>query len=261
MEVLHRHGWSDAIRRLVQILLCPAVADLVPDQDHTVVTAGFGSPGDFQTRVSKSEFPDCIQNAGWCLRGCLYAHGSGKIAVNMTILKGPASARWFDPTNGVYTSVAGGARSQMWETQQFTPPVAKITTATATGSCCSMPPEEFADGLHSALFLGSAHLAAGGHHRYRHGRCLMFPVPVIFFHFPCLCQAANEQIHPGRRKSIGRGRWARSPGKSAPAVRLRRMPAGERGTPGRKDLICVKKSPPLSAILARERGPRRNRTG
>ena len=31
------------------------------------------------------------------------------ITVNLASLKAPANAKWFDPTNGVYTSIAGAA--------------------------------------------------------------------------------------------------------------------------------------------------------
>ncbi len=94
--------------------------DLVPDQDHTVVTAGFGSPGDFQTRVSKSDFLTASKTPDGA-SVVAYMPTVREIAVNMTILKAPASASWFDPTNGVYTSVDGGPFANVG-TRQFIPP-------------------------------------------------------------------------------------------------------------------------------------------
>jgi len=81
--------------------------DLVPDQDHTVVTTGLGNLGDLQTRVSKSDY--CT--ASKTLDGSLvvaYVPTLREITVNMANMKAPASAQWFDPTNGKYTTISGG---------------------------------------------------------------------------------------------------------------------------------------------------------
>jgi hypothetical protein len=43
------------------------------------------------------------------------------IAVNMASLKAPASAKWFDPTNGTYTTIPGGPFANAG-TREFTPP-------------------------------------------------------------------------------------------------------------------------------------------
>jgi len=43
------------------------------------------------------------------------------ITVNLASLKAPASAKWFDPTNGAYTSIAGAPFANTG-TRQFTPP-------------------------------------------------------------------------------------------------------------------------------------------
>jgi hypothetical protein len=121
--------------------------DLVPDQAHVVVTAGYygvaGSIGRFSTYVG--------QSSGWEARifhyfkrltglgnistntyapaastsdGSLvmaYLPTIRPIAVDMSKLAGPARARWYDPTNGVYQDASdlplpnAGSRS-------FTPP-------------------------------------------------------------------------------------------------------------------------------------------
>ena len=43
------------------------------------------------------------------------------ITVNMESLKGSAKAKWFDPTNGAYTTISGQPFADTG-TRQFTPP-------------------------------------------------------------------------------------------------------------------------------------------
>jgi Protein of unknown function (DUF4038)/Putative collagen-binding domain of a collagenase len=95
--------------------------DLVPDQDHSVLTAGFGTFGDLkQTRVSKSDYATASKtpDGGFVV---VYMPTTRTITVNMASLKGSANARWFDPTNGTYTSIAGQSFPNHG-TKQFTPP-------------------------------------------------------------------------------------------------------------------------------------------
>ncbi len=94
--------------------------DLVPDQDHSVVTAGFGTLGDMETRVSKSDYATTSKtpDGGYVV---VYMPSSRTITVNMTNLKSSASGKWFDPSNGAYTSIAGSPFANKG-TQQFTPP-------------------------------------------------------------------------------------------------------------------------------------------
>ena len=94
--------------------------DLVPDQDHTVVTAGLGNPGNLQTRVSKSDFCTASKTPDGSFV-VAYMPTARKITVNMASLKAPANAKWFDPTNGTYTTIPGGPFANTG-TRQFTPP-------------------------------------------------------------------------------------------------------------------------------------------
>ncbi|MFZ0301575.1 MAG: DUF4038 domain-containing protein [Terracidiphilus sp.] len=94
--------------------------DLVPDQTHTVVTAGLGTFGSLQTRVSKSDF--C--SASKTLDGSFvvaYMPTVRTITVNMASMKVPAIAKWLDPSNGAYTTIPGGPFANKG-TQTFTPP-------------------------------------------------------------------------------------------------------------------------------------------
>ena len=94
--------------------------DLVPDQDHMVVTAGFGSLGDMQIRVSKSDFCTASKTPDGSFV-VAYMPTVRAITVNMTILKAPAIASWFDPSNGVHTTIPGGPFANTG-TRQFAPP-------------------------------------------------------------------------------------------------------------------------------------------
>jgi hypothetical protein len=81
--------------------------NLVPDQSHTIVTAGYGTPsgngnGNIQT--------DAYITAAGTLDGKLvmaYLPTTTTITVDMSKLGGPITAQWFDPTNGTYTPVSG----------------------------------------------------------------------------------------------------------------------------------------------------------
>lgn len=93
--------------------------DLVPDQSHSVVTAGYGtfaSSGSIGSNdyVTAARTPD----------GSLvmaYLPISTTITVDLTKLSAPAIARWYDPTNGLYSTIAGSPLSNTG-TWQFTPP-------------------------------------------------------------------------------------------------------------------------------------------
>ena len=94
--------------------------NLIPDQDHIVVTAGLGNLGDLLTRVSKGDFCTASKTPDGSLV-VAYMPTARKITVNMATLKAPASAKWFDPTNGAYTTIPGGLLANTG-TRQFAPP-------------------------------------------------------------------------------------------------------------------------------------------
>ncbi|MGD0498657.1 MAG: DUF4038 domain-containing protein [Bryobacteraceae bacterium] len=94
--------------------------DLVPDQDHTVVTAGFGTFGNLQTRVSKSDYCTAARTPDGSFV-VAYMPTARTITVNMSRLKARANARWFDPANGASTRISGGPFANMG-TRQFAPP-------------------------------------------------------------------------------------------------------------------------------------------
>jgi len=93
--------------------------NLVPDQNHTVVTAGYGT------------FKNCCANANSdCLTAARTPDGKLVIAylptvrtitVDMAQLAGSVTARWYDPTNGAYSAIAGSPFPNNGS-RQFTPP-------------------------------------------------------------------------------------------------------------------------------------------
>ncbi len=94
--------------------------DLIPDQDHTVLSAGLGTYGNLQTRVSQSDYCTAARTPDGSFV-VAYLPTVREITVNMASLKAPANARWFDPTNGTYTAIPGGPFAPAG-TQRFTPP-------------------------------------------------------------------------------------------------------------------------------------------
>jgi hypothetical protein len=81
--------------------------DLVPDADHQVLVSGYGwfqSQGD----LNRSDYVTAAAtHDGKLVVACLPSNRP--VSVDMSRLSGPARGRWYDPTDGTYTPVAGGA--------------------------------------------------------------------------------------------------------------------------------------------------------
>ena len=73
---------------------------LVPDQDHTVVTGGYGSFGepDYLTAARTRDGRLAIA----------YVPSARTLTVDLGIFSGPVSARWYDPTNGAFSAIGDG---------------------------------------------------------------------------------------------------------------------------------------------------------
>jgi hypothetical protein len=113
--------------------------DLIPDQDHTTVVAGFGTFGDTHVRVSKSDYCTAARTPDGSLV-IAYMPTARTITVNMASLGAPTNAKWFDPTNGAYSEISGGPFPYNG-THQFTPPLRNndgdgdwVLVLTASGS-------------------------------------------------------------------------------------------------------------------------------
>jgi hypothetical protein len=76
-----------------------AIEKLVPDFGHTFVTSGFGTDGDF---VYGTAAVAVDRSLGMC-----YISGNLNPVVDTTKVHPSATAQWFDPTNGAFSSASG----------------------------------------------------------------------------------------------------------------------------------------------------------
>jgi hypothetical protein len=93
--------------------------DLVPDQGHRVVTAGYGTYSDSGS-LGGNDYLTAARTPDGSLV-IAYLPTPRTITVDMTRLAGPATARWYDPTSGAYSAIAGSPFANSGS-QQFTPP-------------------------------------------------------------------------------------------------------------------------------------------
>ena len=77
--------------------------NLVPDQGHTFVTAGFGT---FQSQgiESSDDYVTASLTADGTL-GIAYLPQRTTVTVNMARDARPTTAHWYDPTSGTYTAI------------------------------------------------------------------------------------------------------------------------------------------------------------
>jgi len=73
--------------------------ELVPDEDHALVTQGWGKFGDFNY-ASAARTPDGKL-------AIVYVPDKRTITVDMSKLAGPATARWYDPASGKFQAIEG----------------------------------------------------------------------------------------------------------------------------------------------------------
>ena len=91
----------------------------VPDQNHTVLTAGYGTysaggavhTNDYATAARASDGSTVM----------VYMPTSRTVTIDMSQLGGAVTARWFDPTNGRFTAISGSPFANSGS-MQFTPP-------------------------------------------------------------------------------------------------------------------------------------------
>jgi len=78
--------------------------DLVPDQNHTLVTAGFGNCAKSPVEHTSNCATSALTADGTL--GLVYAPTNATLTINMAKFAGPVTGTWFDPSNGA-TSAAG----------------------------------------------------------------------------------------------------------------------------------------------------------
>jgi hypothetical protein len=72
----------------------------------TIVTAGGSSPGS-SDYVAAAATPDGVLAVAY-----VPPSHTGPLSVDMSVMKGPARARWFDPTAGVFINIASALTGQ-----------------------------------------------------------------------------------------------------------------------------------------------------
>ena len=80
--------------------------NLVPDASHVVVTAGYGSYDASNYDLTANTYSP----TAWVTDGSLsitYDVTGGTVTVNMAEFKSAVTARWYDPSNGAYTTIQG----------------------------------------------------------------------------------------------------------------------------------------------------------
>lgn len=93
--------------------------NLVPDQTHTVVTAGYGTYAD-SGALGDSDYLTAARTPDGALV-MAYMPTLRAITVDMSRLAAPADAQWYDPSNATYTPIAGSPLAN-GGTRDFTPP-------------------------------------------------------------------------------------------------------------------------------------------
>lgn len=122
-----RSGWknhldttgSQQFRNVTNLLAGRRWWTLVPDQNHAVVTAGYGT---FSATgaVHSNDYVTAARTPDGKLI-LAYLPTVRTITVNMSQLSGAVTAQWYDPTEGAYASISGSPFSNNG-LKQFTPP-------------------------------------------------------------------------------------------------------------------------------------------
>jgi chitodextrinase len=110
---------SAQFAHMTQVFASRRWYDLVPDQDHTLVTAGYGTFEEFGTNLA-SDYATAAVTADGTL-AMAYMPSRRTFTVDMSRLGGPVTARWFDPAAGTYLAIGGGALPNSG-TRTFAPP-------------------------------------------------------------------------------------------------------------------------------------------
>lgn len=97
--------------------------NLVPDQDHTVVTGGYGTFGVDDNTAGGDYVTAARTGDGSLVMAYMPSTGteSRTITVNMTSLSGAANARWYNPTSGKFSGIAGSPLANSGS-REFTTP-------------------------------------------------------------------------------------------------------------------------------------------
>ena len=93
---------------------------LVPDQNHQVVTAGYGTYDANNTNLTTATYATTSWNPNGSL-AVVYDVAGNTLTVNLSKFTASVYAEWYDPSNGMFTTVSGSPLPNSGSTQ-FTPP-------------------------------------------------------------------------------------------------------------------------------------------
>ena len=93
--------------------------DLIPDQNHTIVTGGYGTFSSTGSLGSNDYLTDASTPDGMLV--IAYLPTVRTITINMSTLASAMTAQWYDPTNNTYTTISGSPFVNSGSLQ-FTPP-------------------------------------------------------------------------------------------------------------------------------------------
>jgi hypothetical protein len=102
--------------------------NLVPDQNHTLVTAGYGTFASIGS-VNASDYVTAAQTPDGTLAIVYMPTMASCITVDLSQMGNPVMAQWYDPSSGQYTAVSGSPFTNA-SLQAFTP-----TGTNADGDC------------------------------------------------------------------------------------------------------------------------------
>jgi hypothetical protein len=120
-------GWQDSLDTtgaiqlgyMKNVFVSRAWYNLVPDQNHVVVTAGYGTFATTGSLGSNDYLTAARTPDGNLVMA--YMPTARTITVDMSKLSGLVRAQWFDPTNNSYVSISSSLLTNSGF-QQFTPP-------------------------------------------------------------------------------------------------------------------------------------------
>ena len=157
--------------------------DLIPDQSHAVVTAGYGTFAD-SGALGDSDYLTAARTPDGAL-AMAYMPTLRTITVDMSTLGGPSYGSWYDPSNRTFVTIAGSPLANAG-TRTFTPPGANadgdgdwVLVLEATGVPPDNEPPSVPTGL-SPTSIGSSdvtfswapstdNVAVAGYRVYRDG--------------------------------------------------------------------------------------------
>ena len=79
--------------------------DLIPDQSHTFLTAGYGTFS-VSGHVGDNDYATGLRTQDGTL-GVVYTPVSHTLTIALSSFAGPVTARWYDPSAGTFTNISG----------------------------------------------------------------------------------------------------------------------------------------------------------